>query len=291
MKNSNSRPQLIFVAGLSGSGKTTAMAALEDLGFYGVDNLPAQLVPQFLELCGQTTPPIEKVALAVDAREEKFLRSVPEVVERLRKSGAWIEVIFLDSSDEALLNRYRETRRVHPLSPEGSVSAGIARERQLLIDAVSMADLRLDTSTMNVHQLKARITDHVRGEARPTVVNLVSFGFRYGPPMAAELLFDMRFLPNPYFEPTLREHTGVERSVSDYILESEGGQSMLDRLTGFIGYVLPEYDREGKAYVTVGIGCTGGRHRSVAVAEFLAKWLRDGEREVNLVHRDLERVS
>ncbi|MAJ58932.1 MAG: RNase adaptor protein RapZ [bacterium TMED88] len=291
MTGSNSRQHVIFVAGLSGSGKTTAMAALEDLGFYGVDNLPAQLVPQFLKLCGETTPPIEKVALAVDAREEQFLRSVPEVVETLRKSGAWIELIFLDSSDEALLNRYRETRRVHPLSPEGSVGAGIARERELLISAVSMADLRVDTSAMNVHQLKSRITDHVRGESRPTVVNLVSFGFRYGPPRSAELLFDMRFLPNPYFESDLRSQTGREAPVADYVLNSEGGEEMTRRLRDFVGYVLPEYDREGKAYVTVAIGCTGGRHRSVAVAEDLSRYLKAKGREVNLVHRDVERLS
>ena len=291
MTASNSRQHVIFVAGLSGSGKTTAMAALEDLGFYGVDNLPAQLVPQFLKLCGETTPPIEKVALAVDAREEQFLRSVPEVVETLRKSGAWIELIFLDSSDEALLNRYRETRRVHPLSPEGSVGAGIARERELLISAVSMADLRVDTSVMNVHQLKSRITDHVRGESRPTVVNLVSFGFRYGPPRSAELLFDMRFLPNPYFESDLRSQTGREAPVADYVLNSEGGEEMTRRLRDFVGYVLPEYDREGKAYVTVAIGCTGGRHRSVAVAEDLSRYLKAKGREVNLVHRDVERLS
>jgi len=291
MTGSNSRQHVIFVAGLSGSGKTTAMAALEDLGFYGVDNLPAQLVPQFLKLCGETTPPIEKVALAVDAREEQFLRSVPEVVETLRKSGTWIELIFLDSSDEALLNRYRETRRVHPLSPEGSVGAGIARERELLINAVSMADLRVDTSAMNVHQLKSRITDHVRGESRPTVINLVSFGFRYGPPRTAELLFDMRFLPNPYFESELRSQTGREAPVADYVLNSEGGREMTRRLTDFVGYVLPEYDREGKAYVTVAIGCTGGRHRSVAVAEYLSRHLKAEGREVNLVHRDVERLS
>ena len=291
MTASNSRQHVIFVAGLSGSGKTTAMAALEDLGFYGVDNLPAQLVPQFLKLCGETTPPIEKVALAVDAREEQFLRSVPEVVEALRKSGTWIELIFLDSSDEALLNRYRETRRVHPLSPEGSVGAGIARERELLINAVSMADLRVDTSAMNVHQLKSRITDHVRGESRPTVINLVSFGFRYGPPRTAELLFDMRFLPNPYFESELRSQTGREAPVADYVLNSEGGREMTRRLTDFVGYVLPEYDREGKAYVTVAIGCTGGRHRSVAVAEYLSRYLKAEGREVNLMHREVERLS
>jgi len=283
--------QLIFVAGLSGSGKSTAMAALEDLGFYCVDNLPAQLVPQFLHLCGQATPPIQKVALAVDAREERFLRSLPGVIKLLREEGADVEVLFFDCSNEVLETRYRETRRVHPLSPEGSVEAGIERERRLLVDAASLADQRIDTSTLNVHQLKAAITAHVRGEARLTVINLVSFGFRYGTPQSVELLFDMRFLPNPYFEPELRACTGQDAPVSRYVLESERGAAFLSRLREFLAYVLPQYDREGKAYVTVGVGCTGGRHRSVAVTESLARWLVEQGREVNLVHRDVERAA
>ena len=291
MKSAATNAQLIFVAGLSGSGKSTAMAALEDLGFYCVDNLPAQLVPQFLHLCAQATPPIQKVALAVDTREERFLRSLPGVVKILREEGAEVEVIFLDCSNETLETRYRETRRVHPLSPEGSVEAGIERERRLLVDAASLADLRIDTTTMNVHQLKASITAHVRGEARQTVINLVSFGFRYGTPQSVELLFDMRFLPNPYFEQELRSRTGQEEPVARYVLDSERGGAFLERLRDFLDFVLPQYDREGKAYVTIGIGCTGGRHRSVAVAESLAGWLAQRGREVNLVHRDVERVT
>lgn len=282
--------QIIFVAGLSGSGKSTAMAALEDLGFYCVDNLPAQLVPQFLQLCKQSTPSIQKVALAVDTREQRFLTSLPGVVKRLRKEGAGVEVVFLDCSNEVLESRYRETRRVHPLSPEGSVEAGIERERRLLVDAASLADVRIDTTSLNVHQLKAAIVAHVSGEARRTVINLVSFGFRYGTPQSVELLFDMRFLPNPYFEPELRPRTGQEESVARYVLESERGTALVDRIRDFLGYVMPQYDREGKAYVTIGIGCTGGRHRSVAVAESLADWLVGRGREVNLVHRDVERL-
>ncbi len=282
-------PQLIFVAGLSGSGKSTAMAALEDLGFYCVDNLPAQLVQQFLQLCRQSTPPVEKIALAVDTREQPFLSSLPGVVKRLRKEGARVEVVFLDCSNEMLESRYRETRRVHPLSPEGSVEAGIERERKLLVDVASLADARIDTTSLNVHQLKSAIIAHVSGEARRTVINLVSFGFRYGTPQSVELLFDMRFLPNPYFEPELRPRTGQDESVARYVVESERGTALVDRIRDFLGYVMPQYDREGKAYVTIGIGCTGGRHRSVAVAESLSDWLIGQGREVNLVHRDVER--
>jgi UPF0042 nucleotide-binding protein len=288
---STSDAQVVFVAGMSGSGKSTAMAALEDLSFYCVDNLPGQLVPQFLNLCSKATPPIEKIAIAVDAREERFLRSFPGVVQSRRDQGASVEVIFLDCSNEVLENRYRETRRVHPLSPEGSVVRGIELERSLLLDAASLADFRVDTTALNIHQLKETIVHRITGEARPTVINLVSFGFRYGTPQAVELLFDMRFLPNPYFEVELRARTGLEADVARFVLESERGREFQERLREFIGYVLPMYDEEGKAYVTIGVGCTGGRHRSVAMAEALGGWLRDLGREVILEHRDVERIQ
>ena len=285
------RSHLVFIAGLSGSGKTTAMAALEDQGFYCVDNLPAQLVPQFVHLCDQANPPVARIALAVDAREERFLSFFPEVTDQLRRSGADVEVIFLDCSDEVLEKRYRETRRVHPLSPEGSVSQGVARERELLTDVAAIADRRLDTTLMNVHQLKAAVVASVTGEVRPTVVNFVSFGFRYGTPNAVELLFDMRFLPNPYFEESLSARTGREEDVAAFVVGSERGKDFLRRLREFLDYVLPLYDQEGKAYVTIGIGCTGGRHRSVAMAEALALALEDSGREVSVTHRDIERQS
>ncbi len=282
--------EIVFVSGLSGSGKSTAMAALEDLSYYGVDNLPAQLVPQFIHLCDQATPPIRQIALAVDTREEPFLREVPAVLERLRARGARVRTVHLDCSNEVLEKRYRETRRVHPLSPGGTVEQGIERERELLVDVVSLADHRLDTSDLNVHELKAAIERWVTGEtARAMTVNLVSFGFRYGTPPSVELLFDMRFLPNPYFEESMRAKTGLDADVSGYVLDDQRGRELFDRLTSFIGYLLPKYDDEGKAYLTVGIGCTGGRHRSVAVTEALAEWLGAQGREVNVEHRDVGR--
>ena len=291
-RNKPQQPEIIFVSGLSGSGKSTAMAALEDLSFYGVDNLPAQLVPQFLNLCEQATPPIRRIALAIDTREEPFLREFPSVVEGLRAGGSRVRTVFLDCSNEVLEQRYRETRRVHPLSPGGSVEQGIERERELLVDVASLADHRIDTSDVNVHELKDSVVRWVEGEsARPMVVNIVSFGFRYGTPPTVELLFDMRFLPNPYFEEGLRARTGLEDAVSSYVLEDERGRELFERLTEFLGYLLPKYDNEGKAYLTVGIGCTGGRHRSVAVSEALARWLNERGREVNVEHRDVERQS
>jgi UPF0042 nucleotide-binding protein len=283
------QPQIVFISGLSGSGKTTAMAALEDLSFYCVDNLPVELVPQFLGLCTRASSPIEKIALALDAREKQFLERLPEVVQDLRERGASLEVLFLDCSDDVLERRYRETRRVHPLSPDGSVRDGIERERSLLSDVARLADLRIDTTPMNVHQLKDLIIRQVSGEARETVVSLVSFGFRHGTPGSVELLFDVRFLPNPYFEESLREGTGRDPDVAQYVLESERGSDFLRRLDDFVRYLLPFYDAEGKAYVTIGIGCTGGRHRSVAMVEAMAQRLTELGREVGIVHRDVER--
>lgn len=280
---------IVFVSGLSGSGKSTAMAALEDVGFYCADNLPVQLIDQFLDLCTKADPPIEKIAFALDARETQFLADLPAVVRQLRDAGRQLEVIFLESSVQVLMNRYRETRRVHPLSREGSVEEGIETERRLLSDVAALADLVIDTSRLNVHELKDSVIQHVLGAARPIVVTLVSFGFRYGTPQVVELLFDVRFLPNPYFDTQLRERSGREREVSDYVLENSRGEAFFERLRGWLDFLLPVYEAEGKAYITIGFGCTGGRHRSVAVVEALAVALRESGREVNVDHRDSEK--
>jgi UPF0042 nucleotide-binding protein len=287
---SEAGPQkIVFISGLSGSGKTTAMAALEDLSFYCVDNLPVQLVPQFLALCTNASSPIEKIALALDAREQEFLEHFPELVRDLRGQGVELEVLFLDCSDEVLERRYRETRRVHPLSPEGSVRDGIERERGLLGQVASMADLAIDTSALNVHQLKELIIRRVSGAGRQTVVSLVSFGFRHGTPASVESRLDLPFQPKPYFEESLREHTGRDADVARYVLENERGADFFRRLEEWVRYLLPFHDEEGKAYVTIGIGCTGGRHRSVAIVEAIAERLREMGRDVNVVHRDADR--
>jgi UPF0042 nucleotide-binding protein len=281
--------RVVFVSGLSGSGKSTAMAALEDQGFYCVDNLPAPLVEQFIDLCAKATPRIEKIALALDARETQFLGDLPAVVARLRESGREVQVVFLECSEQVLVNRYRETRRVHPLSPDGSVERGIELERALLGDVARLADRAIDTSRLNVHELRNEIVRALFGERRPGVVNLVSFGFRYGTPEALELLFDVRFLANPYFEEPLRMRTGLDPEVSDYVLAAPRGKAFFERLRAWFDFLLPLYDAEGKAYLMVGVGCTGGRHRSVAVAEALVGALRESGREVNVVHRDVEK--
>ena len=281
--------QVVFVSGLSGSGKSTVMGALEDLGFYGVDNLPAQLTRQFLDLCVAARPPIRRVALAIDAREAAFLRGVPGVIEDLRRRDLDVRVLFLDCASEVLVDRYRETRRVHPLSPAGSVEQGVEIERGLLAEIAELADLRLDTSALNVHELRETVSRAMAGKGRGTVLNLISFGFRHGVPRGLDLLFDVRFLRNPHFHPTLRPKTGLDLEVAAYALEEERGIGLLARLRDLLQFLVPLYESEGKAYLTVAVGCTGGRHRSVAVVEALAPDRRREGREVNVSHRDVEK--
>lgn len=278
---------VVFVSGLSGSGKSTAMAALEDLSYYCVDNLPPLLVKQFLELCGKSKPPLAKIALAVDARENLFLADFPALLDDLRSYGASVELICLECATEELITRYRETRRVHPLSPEGSVQDGADKEREVLSEIFRRADFLVDTSRLNVHELKEVVTKFVSEDARGTTVNLISFGFRKTVPISAELLFDVRFLPNPHFEPELRNLTGRDQLVANYVLGNELADQFLARLQDMLQFLLPLYEGEGKAYLTIGIGCTGGRHRSVAIVNRVADLLRQEGRELNVTHRDV----
>jgi UPF0042 nucleotide-binding protein len=277
---------VVFVAGLSGSGRSTAMDALEDVSFYSVDNLPPQLVEQFLDLCAKSDPPRRQVALAIETRDASFVAGIPRVIEQLRGESARVDLLFLDCDSESLVNRYRETRRVHPLSPQGSVEQGVERERTLLAELARLADFTIDTTGMNVHELREAVVRWAVGRARPTVVNLTSFGFRRGAPAHAELMFDVRFLPNPHFEPRLRPRTGTDPEVAEYVLKGEAAAGLMDRLRGLLAFLLPLYDAEGKAYISVAVGCTGGQHRSVTVAEVLARELRAAGREVNVAHRD-----
>ena len=285
---SDAQPHTIFVSGLSGSGKTTAMAALEDLGFYCADNLPVQLVGQFLDLCAKAKPPLDRVALAIDAREGPLVAQLPETLRALRASGRRVELLFLEAGVAELMNRYRETRRVHPHARGGGLEAGIESERALLADVAGHADRLIDTSDIIVHELRALIFEHVSGTTRRLGVRLISFGFRHGTPAEAELLFDARFLPNPYFEEALREGSGRDDDVARFVLEGDTGRSFMTHLRDWMAFLLPHYDAEGKPFLTLAVGCTGGRHRSVAVVEALASMLRAQRRDVSLEHRDLE---
>jgi UPF0042 nucleotide-binding protein len=283
--------QLVILTGVSGSGKTTALRALEDAGFYCIDNLPVVLVDKLLDLTGHTAGEVSRIAAVVDARDTRFLGEAPRIIGELRARGVDLTVIFLDCSDEALVRRYSETRRRHPMAGEGgTVIDGIAAERRALEALRALADEVVDSTALNVHDLKRLVSRRFSaGEGARLGVTVVSFGFRYGIPSHADLVLDVRFLPNPYFVPALRAHVGTEPAVRDYVLGQPDAQAFLDRLVDFGGFLLPRYRAEGKSYLTIAIGCTGGKHRSVAIAGELARRLEGAGQSVRLWHRDVEK--
>jgi len=296
-------PELVIVSGLSGAGRTTVIKTLEDVGFYCVDNLPVVLLERFVELFGEET---SRLAVVIDVRERGFLDSFPAACDALRERGALSELIFLDASDDELAKRFDETRRAHPADsgsqgsavPQGEVDGSgstllesIAAERRILGPIAKRADLTIDSTGMSVHDLKRFVTRHYTGASRSgrMEVELVSFGFRYGPPEAADLMMDVRFLPNPNFEPELRERTGLDPEVSGYVLDDPRTGAFLGRFFEFLDYLEPLYQEEGKAYLTIAIGCTGGKHRSVSVVGALERHLRDRKIHVRVTHRDVEK--
>jgi UPF0042 nucleotide-binding protein len=286
-----SQPQLVILTGLSGSGKSTALRALEDAGFYCVDNLPAVLLPKLVDLSGHTAGEVSRIAAVVDARDTRFLSEAPRIVAELRQQAVDLTVLFLDCADEVLVRRYSETRRRHPMAGEGgTVPDGIAAERQALAGLQAVADEVVDSSTLNVHDLKRLVSRRfVAAEGGALGVTVVSFGFRYGIPAHADLVLDVRFLPNPYFIPALRSHVGTEPEVRDFVLGQPDALAFLDRLADFGAFLLPRYRAEGKTYLTICIGCTGGKHRSVAIAGELARRLEAAGQPVRLWHRDIEK--
>jgi UPF0042 nucleotide-binding protein len=283
--------QVVILTGVSGSGKTTALRALEDAGFYCIDNLPIVLLDRLLDLSGHTAGEVSRIATVVDARDTRFLGEAPRVIADLRQRGVDLKVVFFDCADEVLVRRYSETRRRHPLAGEGgTVLEGIAAERRALESLRAMADEVVDSTNLNVHDLKRTVGRRfTHGEGARLGVTVVSFGFRYGIPSHADLVLDVRFLPNPYFDPALRPHTGLEPQVRDYVLGQADAQDFLTRLGDFAGFLLPRYRGEGKSYLTIAIGCTGGKHRSVAIAGELARRLEASGQAVRLWHRDVEK--
>lgn len=284
-------PQVVVLTGVSGSGKSTALRALEDAGFYCVDNLPVVLLDKLLELSAHTAGEVSRIALVVDAREGRFLSEAPRLIQEARQKGNDVQLLFLDASDESLVRRYSETRRRHPLAGEsGSVPEGIAAERRALSDLKAAADEVIDTTTLNVHELKGIFTRRfLPGEGTRLGVTVVSFGFRFGIPAHADLVLDVRFLPNPFFIPELKPHPGTDPRVSGFVLGQPDAKAFLDRLVEMLGFLLPRYRSEGKSYLTVAIGCTGGKHRSVALSGALALRLEAGGQPVRLWHRDVEK--
>lgn len=290
--------RIVVVTGMSGSGKTAALRALEDLGFYCIDNLPITLLDKLVELFGSTTGEVERLALVVDARSipggeaGDNLSAIPVALEETRKEGHEVDLVFLDAADDILERRFSETRRRHPLSADGSVRAGISAERALLAPVQKAATSTLDTSALSVHELKASMqhTFETRaGAQRGPSVTVMSFGFKHGAPSHADLLFDVRFLPNPYFVEDLRPLTGNDPEVAAYVLERDDTRTFVDKVEDLLGFLLPRYADEGKAYLTIGIGCTGGHHRSVALANLLGAWIEGQGGRVQVRHRDLGR--
>lgn len=285
-------PNVVIVTGLSGSGKSTVVRALEDLGFFCIDNLPVPLFPKVLELAKgpKSGPNLQNFAFVVDTRERTFLSEADEMIQQLRAEGVPVEVVFLDTNDDRLIQRYSETRRPHPMSEGGTVRDGIQRERAMLEDLRHHADLVVDTSQHTVHTLKALITERFSADAHTGLqVKVLSFGFKYGLPAECDLVFDVRFLPNPYFVEGMRERTGLETDVKDYVLGAPEAGGILQILRQVGEFMLPLYEREGKSYLTVGIGCTGGRHRSVAIAEAIAIRWRGRGWNVQTRHRDVQK--
>jgi UPF0042 nucleotide-binding protein len=283
--------QVVILTGMSGSGKTTALRALEDGGFYCIDNFPVVFLARLLDLMGHTAGELRRVALVVDAREGRFLREAPRAIDEIRRMGGDVTVLFFDASDESLVRRYSETRRRHPLAGDsGSVPDGIAAERKALEGLRGVADEVVDTTQLNVHELKRLVHNRFVGPGNdPMGVTLVSFGYRGGIPSHADLVFDARFLPNPYFVPELRPFPGSDPRVRDYVLGQPDTTAFLARLEDLADFLIPRYRAEGKTYLTVAVGCTGGRHRSVAIANELAERLRARGVPVRVWHRDVDK--
>jgi UPF0042 nucleotide-binding protein len=286
-----SRLDIIVITGLSGSGKSVAIKALEDNGFFCIDNLPAPLIPKFIELCQGYREDIKRVGFGIDLRGGQFIEGWPDVLRAIRETGHNVEVIFLDASDQLLLRRFNETRRPHPLQGGGSVLDGIARERSALETMREFADRIVDTSELNVHELRQVVeSSYVRtSEKRRMTVFLISFGYKYGIPADADVIMDVRFLPNPFFVNGLRSKNGLSRDVKDFLLLREETREYLEKLRALLEFTLPKYEREGKSNLTIAFGCTGGRHRSVALVDEVQRQLSNSPWYCQVRHRDIDR--
>lgn len=290
--NASAVATLIIITGMSGAGKTLAVQSLEDLGFFCVDNLPPVLIPKFAELIVQSNGKISKVALVIDLRGREFFTALSESLNYIRDHFTIrCEILFLDASDAMLVQRYKESRRRHPLAPEGMPLDGIRLERQMLDELKNSATQVIDTTNMKPAQLKEKIVSRFAHlESHTLSVNITSFGFKYGIPIDADLVFDVRFLPNPHYVDHLRPRTGQDSEVYDYVMKWPEAQTFLTKLLDMLHFLIPQYRKEGKSQVIIGIGCTGGKHRSVAISEYLGKMLGASETEsVSVSHRDSDK--
>ena len=279
--------ELVIITGMSGAGKTVAVQSFEDLGYFCIDNMPPTLLPTFWELVKESGK-ISRIALVIDLRSRDFFNEVDSLIATLDNTQlVTTRIIFLDSSDSVLVSRYQETRRNHPLAPDGRVSEGIAKERELLMDLRTRAQIIIDTSDISPRQLRERlIKDFATKDYQTFHVEVMSFGFKYGVPIDADIIWDVRFLPNPHYIPELRPQTGMDAPVYDYVMKQPETQAFYSKLIDVIEFCLPGYKKEGKSSVTIAIGCTGGKHRSVAIAERIANHLKTDNYAVNISHRD-----
>jgi UPF0042 nucleotide-binding protein len=286
-----SQLKIFIITGLSGSGKSTVLAAFEDAGFFCVDNLPVALLTKFLDLPLQSNAPIMGLAFVMDLREKGFIRQHPEVFDTLRSRGFSFQVLFLEAGESVILQRYSQTRRLHPMGKGKSLLEGIRAEKAALEDLKQIADRTIDTSLCNVHELKSLVFSIVQKHVRlaPLQVGVLSFGFKYGVPREADLIVDVRFLKNPYFLPELKPLDGEHEAVRGFVLETPEARIFLQKYIDLLDFLIPLYEKEGKAYLTVAVGCTGGRHRSVAIARALFTHLDEMGRQAEIRHRDVDK--
>ena len=281
--------KLVVITGLSGAGKSHALKCFEDVGYFCVDNLPPALLPTFVELCHQQGGEIKNVALGIDIRERVFFADLTSILQRIKDLGHSVELLFLEARDAVLVRRFSESRRPHPLLPELPVLEGVRFEKERLSEIRSHADRIIDTSNLSVHELRDLLSRHFSQEeaTRRLTISLITFGYKFGVPYDIDLLFDVRFLRNPYFVPDLKPLTGEDPRVRSYVLEDPDAKGFLDRLEAFFTFLIPLFEREHRSYLNVGIGCTGGRHRSVVIAKRLQESFASAGHHVTLSHRDL----
>lgn len=287
-----SEVQLIIVTGMSGAGRSETMHALEDIGFYCVDNLPPRFILNLIELISLDSRNIKQVAAACDIRSKEFFPELMSVVHTLKKKKIPYKIIFLDASDDVLIKRFKKNRRKHPLSETGKILDGVTRERELLRNVKEIADYIIDTSNFELYQLKERIKSVVVGSEKPTIlITVSSFDFKYGIPLDSDVVFDVRFLPNPYYVEELKSLSGLDEPVKNYVLKNKDARVFIEKVADILDFLIPHYEKEGKTHLAISIGCTGGRHRSVVIAETVAEKLKQKNQNVTVNHRDINKEA